>query len=174
EAGIRNLRSVRGRFEAVETGGAEAILVDYAHKPDALEKLLRSVRELAPDRRILLVFGCGGDRDAGKRPLMGEIAANMADETIITSDNPRGEDPIVIIRQIEEGYRAAGRDDCLAMPDRRAAIERAVEAAGPERVVVIAGKGHETYQVVGDEIIHFDDREEVEFALRRKAEKSVH
>ncbi len=173
ETGIRNLRSVRGRFEAVETGGPEAILVDYAHKPDALEKLLRSVRELAPDRRILLVFGCGGDRDAGKRPLMGGIAAKMADQTIITSDNPRSEDPVAIIREIEEGYRAAGRDDCLAIPDRREAIRRAVDAAGSERVVVIAGKGHETYQVVGDEIVHFDDREEVEFALRHKSEKSV-
>jgi UDP-N-acetylmuramoyl-L-alanyl-D-glutamate--2,6-diaminopimelate ligase len=173
EAGIRNLRSVRGRFEPVETAGDAAILVDYAHKPDALEKLLRAVRELAPDRKILLVFGCGGDRDAGKRPLMGEIAARMADETIITSDNPRSEDPLAIIRQIEDGYRGAGRNDCTALPDRREAIERAVAAAGRERVVVIAGKGHETYQVVGDEIVHFDDREEVEFALRRKAEKSV-
>ncbi len=174
ETGIRNLRSVRGRFEPVPTSGGEAILVDYAHKPDALEKLLRSVRELAPDRKILLVFGCGGDRDAGKRPLMGEIAARMADETIITSDNPRGEDPLLIIRQIEDGYRAAGRSDCATLPDRREAIERAVDASGPERVVVIAGKGHETYQVIGDAIVHFDDREEVEFALKRKAEKSVH
>jgi UDP-N-acetylmuramoyl-L-alanyl-D-glutamate--2,6-diaminopimelate ligase len=174
EAGIRALRTVRGRFEQIETGGDEAILVDYAHKPDALEKLLRAIRELAPQRRIILVFGCGGDRDAGKRPLMGEIAARMADETIITSDNPRGEDPIVIIRQIEAGYRSAGRDDCDAMPERREAIASAVAKAGPETVVVIAGKGHETYQVVGDEILHFDDREEVELALRKKSEKSVH
>ncbi len=165
---------MRGRFEQVETPAGEAVIVDYAHKPDALEKLLRAVKELAPERKILLVFGCGGDRDAGKRPLMGEIAARMADQTIITSDNPRGEDPIVIIRQIEEGYREAGRDDFTSIPDRRAAIERAIEAAGPATVVVIAGKGHETYQVVGDQIIHFDDREEVEFALRRKHEKSIH
>jgi UDP-N-acetylmuramoyl-L-alanyl-D-glutamate--2,6-diaminopimelate ligase len=174
EEGIRTLRSVRGRFERIETEGGEAVIVDYAHKPDALEKLLHAVRELAPQRRIVLVFGCGGDRDAGKRPLMGEIAARMADQTIITSDNPRGEDPIVIIRQIEDGYRTAGRSDCASVPDRREAIERAVDVAGPDTVVVIAGKGHETYQVVGDEIVHFDDREEVEFALRRKRGKSVY
>ncbi|HSN69785.1 MAG TPA: UDP-N-acetylmuramoyl-L-alanyl-D-glutamate--2,6-diaminopimelate ligase [Thermoanaerobaculia bacterium] len=173
EEGIRNLKTVRGRFEQIESDGGEAILVDYAHKPDALEKLLRAVRELAPSRRILLVFGCGGDRDAGKRPLMGAIAATMADRTIVTSDNPRGEDPLVIIRQIEDGYREAGRGECEAVPDRREAIARAVAEAGPDTVVVIAGKGHETYQVVGDEILHFDDREEVEFALRKKREKSI-
>jgi UDP-N-acetylmuramoyl-L-alanyl-D-glutamate--2,6-diaminopimelate ligase len=174
EEGIRNLRTVRGRFEQIEAGGGRAVIVDYAHKPDALEKLLRAVRELAPERRIVLVFGCGGDRDAGKRPLMGEIAARMADQTIITSDNPRGEDPVAIIRQIEDGYRSGGGSNCASIPDRREAIERAVGAAGPETVVVIAGKGHETYQVVGDEIVHFDDREEVEFALRGTSEKSVH
>ena len=173
EEGIRNLRTVRGRFEQIESDGDEAIIVDYAHKPDALEKLLRAVRELAPERRIILVFGCGGDRDAGKRPLMGAIAAKMADRTIVTSDNPRGEDPLVIIRQIEDGYRQAGHGECEAVPDRREAIARAVAEAGPETVVVVAGKGHETYQVVGDEILHFDDREEVEFALRSKSKKSI-
>ncbi|HVR44251.1 MAG TPA: UDP-N-acetylmuramoyl-L-alanyl-D-glutamate--2,6-diaminopimelate ligase [Thermoanaerobaculia bacterium] len=166
ERGIRSLASVRGRFEKVDAGEDRAILIDYAHKPDALDKLLRAVRELAPGRRIVLVFGCGGDRDAGKRPLMGEIAARSADTTIITSDNPRSEDPLVIARQIEDGYHAAGRDDCIVVIDRREAIERAVAMAGHDTAVVIAGKGHETYQVIGDQIVHFDDREEVGFALR--------
>lgn len=165
ERGIRNLPSVRGRFERVGAAGGRAILVDYAHKPDALEKLLHAVRELAPDRKVVVVFGCGGDRDAGKRPLMGEIAARLADETILTSDNPRSEDPMAILREIEDGYEKGGRRDVRIMPDRREAIRTAVAEADPSRVVVIAGKGHETYQVVGDEIVHFDDREEVETAL---------
>ncbi|MGH9458723.1 MAG: UDP-N-acetylmuramoyl-L-alanyl-D-glutamate--2,6-diaminopimelate ligase [Thermoanaerobaculia bacterium] len=173
ERGVRALRSVRGRFERVETGDDRAVLIDYAHKPDALEKLLRAVRELAPDRKLVVVFGCGGDRDAGKRPIMGGIAARLADRTIITSDNPRSEDPLVIIRQIEDGYREAGRDDCDTIVDRRAAIERAVDLAAADTVVVVAGKGHETYQVVGDQIVHFDDREEVETALGKSVEKST-
>lgn len=173
ESGIRNLRAVRGRFERVEIEDGKAVLVDYAHKPDALEKLLHAVRGLAPERKIVLLFGCGGDRDAGKRPLMGQIAARLADTTVITSDNPRSEDPLVIIRQIEDGYREEGRGDCLTIIDRREAIEKAVSFAGDDSVVVIAGKGHETYQVVGDQILHFDDREEVELAIRRTLEKSA-
>jgi len=172
EAGVRNLASVRGRFERVGTSSGRAIIVDYAHKPDALEKLLHAVRELAPERKVVLVFGCGGDRDAGKRPLMGAIAAKLADTTILTSDNPRSEDPLVILREIEAGYSAEGRTDAQIIPDRREAIRKAVDLAGEKELVVVAGKGHETYQVVGDEILHFDDREEVEVALR-SLEKSA-
>lgn len=161
-AGIRNLRSVTGRFERVGESDVTAI-VDYAHKPDALEKLLQAARQLAPGRRLLVVFGCGGDRDQGKRPLMGEIAARLADQVIITSDNPRSESPDEIIRQIVEGVSPGAAVDTVA--DRREAIRKAVTLADPGTVVVIAGKGHENYQVIGDQIVHFDDREEVEAAL---------
>lgn len=168
ERGIRELRTVDGRFERVTVEGSDdTVIVDYAHKPDALEKLLATSRQLAADRRIVLVFGCGGDRDQGKRPLMGEIAARMADYTIVTSDNPRSEDPLAIIGEIVEGLRRVPEAQWEAIPDRRTAIEKAVEMSS-DALVLIAGKGHENYQVVGDQILHFDDREEVAHALRRK------
>lgn len=173
EEGIRNLESVRGRFERVTSSDGTTVLVDYAHKPDALEKLLHAVRGLAPGKKIVLVFGCGGDRDAGKRPLMGEIAGRLADLSIITSDNPRTEDPRKIIAEIEGGMSKVPRARFETIPDRRAAIERAVSMADPDCVVVIAGKGHENYQVIGDRIIHFDDREEVEHALASRM-KTAH
>jgi UDP-N-acetylmuramoyl-L-alanyl-D-glutamate--2,6-diaminopimelate ligase len=165
EAGIRNLRSVRGRFERVAFDGGPTVIVDYAHKPDALEKLLHAVRDLAHGRKVTVVFGCGGDRDRGKRPQMGEIAARLADEVIVTSDNPRGEEPGAIIDEITKGIE--GRD-YLTIADRREAITRAIGAAERNDVIVIAGKGHETYQVVGDQIHHFDDREEAELALKNR------
>lgn len=173
EAGIRNLTSVRGRFERVAGPGEgrnPTVIVDYAHKPDALEKLLHAVREIAGDRRVRILFGCGGDRDRGKRPEMGAIAARLADEVIVTSDNPRGEDPQAIIDEIVGGI-AGGR--CTAIADRREAIARAIAEAADDDVIVIAGKGHETYQVVGDNVIHFDDREEAEIALKKRYEKSA-
>lgn len=160
EAGIRALRTVRGRFERVDVPEDKAVLVDYAHKPDALEKLLRAVRDLAPQRRIVLVFGCGGDRDKGKRPEMGEIAGRLADVTVVTSDNPRSEDPETIVREIEAGIAKDASYEVVV--DRRQAIRRALALSGRGDVVLIAGKGHESYQVVGDRVIHFDDREEVE------------
>lgn len=164
EAGIRNLKSVRGRFERV--GEAKpTVIVDYAHKPDALEKLLHAVREIAEGRRLKIVFGCGGDRDKGKRPEMGGIAARLADEVIVTSDNPRGEQPQAIIDQIVKGIEA-GR--CVQIADRRDAIARTIAEAGEDDVIVIAGKGHETYQVMGDQVVHFDDREEAEIALKKR------
>lgn len=170
EAGIRNLRSVRGRFERVgNTSAGPTVIVDYAHKPDALEKLLHAVREIAGERRIAIVFGCGGDRDRGKRPEMGEIAARLADQVVVTSDNPRSEDPAAIIDQILEGIRGK---EALAIADRRAAIEKTIAEAGDSDVIVIAGKGHETYQVTGDQVVHFDDREEAEFALQKRYKKS--
>ena len=168
EAGIRNLQSVRGRFERV--GDAKpTVIVDYAHKPDALEKLLHAVRDIAGGRRIAIVFGCGGDRDRGKRPQMGEIAARLADHVVVTSDNPRSEDPQAIIEEIAKGI--AGKD-VLKIRDRREAIEKTIAEAGEDDVIVIAGKGHETYQVIGDQVVHFDDREEAEFALKKRYTKA--
>jgi UDP-N-acetylmuramoyl-L-alanyl-D-glutamate--2,6-diaminopimelate ligase len=167
EAGIRSLDSVAGRFERVGDG-RPTVIVDYAHKPDALEKLLHAVREIAGPRRVKVVFGCGGDRDRGKRPEMGAIAARLADDVIVTSDNPRGEEPQAIIAGIVAGM-PAGR--CVEVPDRGAAIARTIAEADDDDVIVIAGKGHETYQVVGDEVIHFDDREEAALALRKRTKK---
>jgi UDP-N-acetylmuramoyl-L-alanyl-D-glutamate--2,6-diaminopimelate ligase len=166
EGGARAVRSIEGRFERVGESDAPAVLVDYAHKPDALEKLLRAVRELAPQRRVHLVFGCGGNRDQGKRPLMGAVAAALADRTILTSDNPRREDPEKIIDEIEKGYVEKKGERPERIEDRREAIRSAVAGAGPDGVVVIAGKGHEDYQASGDRIIHFDDREEAAAAIR--------
>jgi UDP-N-acetylmuramoyl-L-alanyl-D-glutamate--2,6-diaminopimelate ligase len=164
EEGVRSLPVVRGRFEHV--GDAPTVIVDYAHKPDALEKLLAAVRELKPESKLWVVFGCGGDRDKGKRPQMGEIAARLADRVIVTSDNPRSEDPHAIIEQI-----VAACPGAEIIENRREAIARAVEEAAEDDVVVIAGKGHETYQVAGDRVVHFDDREEAELALKKRHEK---
>ena len=169
EAGIRNLKSVRGRFERV--GDARpTVIVDYAHKPDALEKLLHAVRDIAGDQKVTVVFGCGGDRDRGKRPQMGEIAARLADRVIVTSDNPRSEDPRAIIDEITKGI--AGHD-YAAITDRREAIASTIGEAGDDEVIVIAGKGHETYQVAGDQVIHFDDREEAELALQKRTARNI-
>ncbi|HYU25039.1 MAG TPA: UDP-N-acetylmuramoyl-L-alanyl-D-glutamate--2,6-diaminopimelate ligase [Thermoanaerobaculia bacterium] len=170
EEGIRSLQVVRGRFEYVgaPSPDAPAVIVDYAHKPDALEKLLAAVRDLAPESRLWVVFGCGGDRDKGKRPKMGEIAARMADRIVVTSDNPRGEEPKTIIEQIVAGIAGA---DVETIESRRDAIAHAIDTAAPTDVVVIAGKGHETYQVLGDRVVHFDDREEAELALKKRHEK---
>jgi len=173
EAGIRNLQSVRGRFERVPfdlaSSNAPTVIVDYAHKPDALEKLLHAVREIADGKPVWVVFGCGGDRDRGKRPQMGEIAARLADTVIVTSDNPRTEKPEAIIDEIVAGVAKPVRK----ITNRREAIVTAVQSAPPDAVIVIAGKGHETYQVMADEVIHFDDREEAEIALKKQYEKSA-
>ena len=169
EAGIRNLKSVRGRFERVPAGSGPTVIVDYAHKPDALEKLLHAVRDIAGKREVWVVFGCGGDRDRGKRPEMGRIAADLADTVIVTSDNPRGEKPDAIIDQIVAGATRP----VTSISSRRQAIEVAVQTAPKDAVIVIAGKGHETYQVTGDEVIHFDDREEAEIALKKYYGKSA-
>lgn len=173
ERGIASLGAVRGRFEPVAGEDGLMVIIDYAHKPDALEKLLHAVRELAPERRLVAVFGCGGDRDQGKRPLMGEIAGRLADHTVLTSDNPRSESPEAILAQIEQGIRKVGEASYAMIEDRRAAIAETIANADPASVIVVAGKGHENYQVVGDRIIHFDDREEVELALRKRADKSI-
>jgi UDP-N-acetylmuramoyl-L-alanyl-D-glutamate--2,6-diaminopimelate ligase len=154
---VAGVRDVPGRLERVEAGQPYTILVDYAHTPDALERLLLSVRELT-DRKVILVFGCGGDRDAGKRAPMGEIAGRLSDIPIATSDNPRSENPEAILRAVEKGLQASGNTKHLKVVDRGEAIRQAIELANPGTVVVIAGKGHETTQVIGDKEIPFDDR----------------
>ena len=174
EAGVRNLQAVRGRFERVPNDGdGPTVIVDYAHKPDALEKLLEAVRDLAGGERVVLLIGCGGDRDKGKRPEMGAIAGRLADYTVLTSDNPRSEKPEAILDEIEAGMAGVAKQKYTRLTDRREAITTAIENAGPRDVIVIAGKGHETYQVVGDQVIHFDDREEAELALKKRVDKSL-
>jgi len=160
--GVRELRGVPGRFEAVDEGQPFAVLVDYAHTPDSLENVLRTARDLAQNR-LICVFGCGGDRDRGKRPLMGRIASELADLAIVTSDNPRSEEPDAIIGEIVAG--AAG--DVEVEPERREAIARAIDAAEEGDVVVIAGKGHEQGQQFADRTVPFDDRDVAREALRR-------
>ena len=160
--GLDNLPPVPGRFESVPTGERGfSIIVDYAHTPDGLENVLRSARELHPSR-IICVFGCGGNRDRTKRPLMGKIAATLADVAIITSDNPRREDPNAIIEEILAGMDTSNPDvkaEILVEPDRRTAIQFAITLAQRGDLILIAGKGHEDYQILGDTTIHFDDRE---------------
>jgi UDP-N-acetylmuramoyl-L-alanyl-D-glutamate--2,6-diaminopimelate ligase len=160
-AGVEHIRGVPGRLEPVDEGQPFTVLVDYSHKPDALENVLRTARELT-ERRLICVFGCGGDRDRGKRPLMGRIASVLADVAIVTSDNPRTEDPDAIIGEILEGVSGPVEVE----PDRRVAIARAIELAEDGDVLVIAGKGHETYQEINGEKRPFDDREVAREALR--------
>ena len=169
QSGISAVLKIPGRLEKVSRPGEPAVFVDYAHKPDALEKVLQNLVEFK-HRRIITVFGCGGDRDRGKRPRMGDIATSLSDLTIITSDNPRTEDPLDIIRQIESGvgsdvpkFEPAELANGLlkgftVMPDRRSAIQKAVSIARNGDVVLIAGKGHETYQILGTRTVPFDDR----------------
>jgi UDP-N-acetylmuramoyl-L-alanyl-D-glutamate--2,6-diaminopimelate ligase len=155
--GIAALAGVPGRMEPVEAGQPFEVLVDYAHTPDSLENALRAARPLAGDHRLITVFGCGGDRDRGKRPLMGEAATRLADLSVVTSDNPRSEEPGAIVREIEEGARRGGGRYTVEV-DRRAAIRLALAEATAGDVVVIAGKGHETGQEFADHTIPFDDR----------------
>jgi UDP-N-acetylmuramoyl-L-alanyl-D-glutamate--2,6-diaminopimelate ligase len=156
--GIAALRGVPGRMEPIDAGQDFTVLVDYAHTPDSLESVLRAAREITqPGARLVVVFGCGGDRDKGKRPLMGRVGAALADRAIITSDNPRTEDPIAIIEEIEAGARETGRPYEL-IPDRREAIGASIGEAARGDVIVIAGKGHETGQQFADRTIPFDDR----------------
>jgi UDP-N-acetylmuramoyl-L-alanyl-D-glutamate--2,6-diaminopimelate ligase len=159
--GVEKLNSVPGRLERIPNDKGFEVYVDYAHTPDALKRVLATVREWTKGR-VLVVFGCGGDRDRGKRPLMGGVAAELADVVIVTSDNPRSEDPVKIIEEILAGMEPAVRQDrsrCLVEVDRREAIRQALCQARPGDTVVIAGKGHEDYQIIGNERRHFDDRE---------------
>jgi UDP-N-acetylmuramoyl-L-alanyl-D-glutamate--2,6-diaminopimelate ligase len=167
--GLESVRGVPGRFESIEAGQPFHVIVDYAHKPGALENVLRAARELAAGNRVICVVGAGGDRDRGKRPLMGRIAAELADVAIVTSDNPRSEDPEAIAAELVAG---AERDVELEL-DRAAAITRAVELARPGDVVVIAGKGAEQGQQFADRTIPFDDREAAKEALRALQETAT-
>jgi UDP-N-acetylmuramoyl-L-alanyl-D-glutamate--2,6-diaminopimelate ligase len=164
--GLSAADGVPGRFEAVRAGQPFAVLVDYSHTPDSLENALQAARSIAAGR-LLVVFGCGGDRDRGKRPLMGGIAARLADRAYVTSDNPRSEDPEAIIAEILAGVPCERRAVTAVEPDRRRAIERAVAEARAGDVVVIAGKGHEQGQTFADRKLPFDDRLVATEALRR-------
>lgn len=163
---LATARGVKGRMETVPTGGDYTVLIDYAHTPDALENALRSVRETAPGR-VVAVFGCGGDRDRTKRPLMGKIGTELADFSVITSDNPRTEDPEEIIREILAGVRADKRK-YISIPDRRAAIEYVLTHHRPGDVILLAGKGHETYQEINHVKLHMDEREIVAEILEKR------
>ncbi len=158
--GIARLHDVPGRFEAVDAGQPFAVVVDYAHTPDSLETVLKAARGLG-EGRVIVVFGAGGDRDRGKRPLMGKVAAEYADVAIVTSDNPRSEDPLAIIQDVLQGAGVEIEID----PDRRSAIQRAVELAEAGDVVVVAGKGHEQGQEIAGSVHPFDDRAVVRDAL---------
>jgi UDP-N-acetylmuramoyl-L-alanyl-D-glutamate--2,6-diaminopimelate ligase len=170
-AGVTRMDLIPGRLQKIKNNLGMTVVVDYAHTPDALEKALRALRPLIRGR-IITLFGCGGDRDRGKRPLMGEIAAKLGDLLVLTSDNPRTEEPVGIIREIEAGVRRAGLEKISTSsletqkgywvePDRRASIRSALRHARAGDLLLIAGKGHEDYQVLGDRRCHFDDREVV-------------
>ena len=177
-AGIAGLKRVPGRLERVPGAGGIHVFVDYAHTPDALERALETLQKVRSGR-LITVFGCGGDRDRGKRPEMGRVAAAGSDLAVITSDNPRTEDPLKIIEEVEEGTRKTARKrheifprshgleepGYAVIPDRREAIREAIGAARSGDMVLIAGKGHEDYQILGTQKIHFDDREEAADAL---------
>ena len=165
--GLEAVRGVPGRFESVVEGQPFEVIVDYSHKPEALESVLRTARDLATGR-VICVFGCGGDRDRGKRPLMGRIASELADLAIVTSDNPRSEEPQAIIDEILAGVTGQVEVE----PDRAAAIEQAISAADEGDVVLIAGKGHEQGQEFADRTIPFDDREVARDVLRRLGAKA--
>jgi UDP-N-acetylmuramoyl-L-alanyl-D-glutamate--2,6-diaminopimelate ligase len=164
--GLRGMRGVPGRVERVLAGQDFTVLVDYAHTDDGLKKLLETVRELKPER-VVTVFGCGGDRDRSKRPLMGAVAARLSDTVVLTSDNPRSEPPEAILDEIRRGIPPSRVADTLVIPDRREAITRALEMGGPGDVVVIAGKGHETTQTLRDRTVPFDDRQVAREVLTR-------
>ncbi len=164
KSGLESLKSVPGRFEKITTDAGFYIIVDYAHTPDGMKQVLSTARDLTPNR-IITVFGCGGDRDRLKRPQMGRISSELSDYTIITSDNPRTEDPMKIIEEIIQGIKGTGRHDVEIIPDRKSAIKRAIELAKKNDLVIILGKGHETYQVLKDTVVPFDDREVVKEIL---------
>ena len=163
---LETAKGVKGRVEVVPTPGKDyTVLIDYAHAPDGLENVLSSVRGFCKGR-LISVFGCGGDRDNTKRPIMGEIGARLSDIAIITSDNPRTEDPNKIIDMILAGI--PDKKNCLVEENRRKAIRMAMDLAGKDDIIVLCGKGHETYQILGTEKTHLDEREEVAAHLREE------
>jgi UDP-N-acetylmuramoyl-L-alanyl-D-glutamate--2,6-diaminopimelate ligase len=167
QAALAEMPGVPGRFERIDAGQDFNVVVDYAHTPDGLENILQTAREFITGR-IIIVFGCGGDRDRTKRPIMGKIAAQYADYVVITSDNPRSEDPMVIIADIERGMQTGqGVSAAYAiMPDRKEAITAALKMARTGDIVILAGKGHEKYQIIGEQVIPFDDKEVARQVLR--------
>ena len=174
-AGIAQCRAVPGRFERVDEGQPFVVVVDYAHTDDALRNVISMARSLEP-KRVVTLFGCGGDRDRTKRPIMGQVAAELSDFVVLTSDNPRSEDPLDIMNDVLVGLRRKDTP-CLVEPDRATAIRRAIEEARPGDIIILAGKGHETYQVLKDRTISFDDREVARevllgFGYRRRPETS--
>ncbi len=185
--GIKNMKAVPGRMEKIDEGQSFSVLVDYAHTEDALVRLLEALREVAP-KRVITLFGCGGDRDRTKRPKMGRAALKGSDIVVVTSDNPRSEDPAAIIREVEAGMAEAGvrmssanarpeaagrKKPYFVIPDRGEAVEIAIRLAEPGDVVVLAGKGHEDYQIIGDTKIHFDDRVAAGKAIRKRMGEGV-
>lgn len=177
QKGLLQLQSVAGRFERVEEGQPFMVVVDYAHTDDALRNVIAVARGMKP-KRIITLFGCGGDRDRTKRPLMGMAAAEGSDYVVLTSDNPRSEDPLAIMTDAMVGLRRFDTPH-LAEPDRERAIKKAIEAAAPGDVVILAGKGHETYQILRDGPVPFDDREVARrvlhsFGYARSASKKTH
>ncbi|MDX9871660.1 MAG: UDP-N-acetylmuramoyl-L-alanyl-D-glutamate--2,6-diaminopimelate ligase [Clostridia bacterium] len=167
-ATLESIPGIPGRFEKVDDNQNFTIIVDYSHTPDSLENCLKTARQFAK-ARIITVFGCGGDRDRTKRPLMGEVAGRLSDIIVVTSDNPRTEEPLAVIDDIIPGLaRTAGSKEYKVIPDRRTAIHTAVKMAQPDDIVIIAGKGHETYQIIGQDVFPFDDRMVAKEALRSK------
>jgi UDP-N-acetylmuramyl-tripeptide synthetase len=181
QTGIQNLKNVTGRLEKVSEAGEPDVFVDYAHTEDALLRVLQNLSAFKKGK-IITVFGCGGDRDRGKRPLMGIAATTWSDLTILTSDNPRTEEPFSIIREIERGIskdsvkkllpeeleNSTNEKSYVVIPERRKAIETAVALAAIPDIVLIAGKGHENYQIIGDRRIAFDDKLVAKEALKAK------
>jgi UDP-N-acetylmuramoyl-L-alanyl-D-glutamate--2,6-diaminopimelate ligase len=165
--GIARLDQVPGRFQTIDEGQPFLVVVDYAHTDDALRNLIATARELGPQARIITVFGAGGERDRTKRPLMGEVAGSLSDVVVLTSDNPRGEDPLRIINDVVVGLQRVNAKYRIE-PDRGQALAAALEEARPGDIVLLAGKGHETYQVLANETIEFDDRERAKEILRSK------
>jgi UDP-N-acetylmuramoyl-L-alanyl-D-glutamate--2,6-diaminopimelate ligase len=171
EAGIRSLESVSGRFQRIDLSQPYFVVVDYAHTDDALENLIRTARELNPKGRIITLFGCGGGKDRTKRPVMGEVTGRLSDLTILSSDNPRTEDPLKIISDIIVGLqKTAGK--YLIEPDREKAIGVAMDEARPGDIILLAGKGHENYQILADRTLEFDDRDMARRALRERGYSS--
>ena len=161
-ASLKTFPGVPGRMESISNSRGVFVFVDYAHKPEALEKVLLSIQ----GKRIITVFGCGGDRDRTKRPVMGEIATRLSNQVIVTSDNPRTENPFMILIEVENGIINAGRTNYEIIEDREKAIHHAISLAKPGNIVLIAGKGHEDYQIIGTVKRHFDDREVARKALK--------
>ena len=166
-ASLEKIAGIPGRFESINKGSDYAVIVDYSHTPDSLENCLKTVKEFTQGR-IISVFGCGGDRDRTKRPVMGEVAGRYSDLAIVTSDNPRTEHPEAIIDEIIPGLEKSAKNKrYLRIADRKEAIFRAVQEAKPNDIIIIAGKGHEDYQIIGKQVLHFNDREVAQEALRQ-------